>query len=76
MSLVQHVSALEGVDREPLADDVEDFEPIRRKISYDVIHPSQAVPDTKEEPGIPAYKQSGAIRIGNFSFAPSLLCHF
>ncbi|PWY75529.1 MFS transporter [Aspergillus heteromorphus CBS 117.55] len=61
MSLVQHVSSIEGVDREPdpLEDSLiitaipADFAPIHRKISYDVLQP-QAVPD--ETAKTPAYK--------------------
>lgn len=64
MSLVQHVSALEGTDRELAPDDPDDFHPIRRKISYDVIQPSQAVSATAQPVGIPAYKQSTIKRIG------------
>jgi hypothetical protein len=65
MSLVQHVSALDGVDREPEPDAAEDFVPIRRKISYDVLHePNEAVPVADQRPSTPAYKHSSAKRIG------------
>ncbi|KAJ5219677.1 hypothetical protein N7468_008881 [Penicillium chermesinum] len=63
MSLVQHVSALEGVDREPPQDDAGEVHSIRRKISYDVIQPSQAAAVAEQPPGIPAYKQSTAKRL-------------
>ncbi|PYH91378.1 MFS transporter [Aspergillus ellipticus CBS 707.79] len=65
MSLVQHVSSIEGVDREPEWDSLEDsltitpvpgdpFVPMHRKISYDVLLQPQAVPD--ETSRTPAYK--------------------
>ncbi|EAU37148.1 conserved hypothetical protein [Aspergillus terreus NIH2624] len=73
MSLVHHVSPLDGVDREPEpADDVTDttaidndldsLAPIRRKISYDVIQTSQP-PVVDDKSGTPAYKVSTATRI-------------
>ena len=65
MSLVQHVSALEGVDREPDPEITDDLVPIRRKISYDVFQPpSQAPPILEQIPGTPAYKHSLTKRIG------------
>ena len=67
MSLVQHVSAIDGVDREPEPDvaEAEDFVSIRRKISYDVLHPpNEAIPVADLRPGTPAYKHSSAKRIG------------
>ncbi|KAJ5961144.1 Major facilitator superfamily domain general substrate transporter [Penicillium vulpinum] len=66
MSLVQHVSVIDGVDREPEPDLVDDcdFTPIRRKISYDVLQPpSEAIPVAELLPGTPAYKHSPAKRI-------------
>ncbi|KAJ6186850.1 hypothetical protein N7519_001758 [Penicillium mononematosum] len=65
MSLVQHVSAIDGIDRELEPDLVEDYDfaPIRRKISYDVIQPSDAIPVAETRPGTPAYKHSSAKRI-------------
>ena len=64
MSLVQHVSALEGVDREPEPDLGDDWAPIRRKISYDVIQqPSQPAP-VAETPDTPAYNHSPLKRVG------------
>ncbi|KAJ5101395.1 Major facilitator superfamily domain general substrate transporter [Penicillium alfredii] len=64
MSLVQHVSALEGFDREPDPDAPDDFAPIRRTISYDVLQPpSQTVPVAVQRPGTPAYKHSDIKRI-------------
>lgn len=72
MSLVQHVSAIDGIDRElepDLVDDC-DFVPIRRKISYDVIQPpSDAIPVAETRPGTPAYKHSTTKRIGMSSSA-------
>ncbi|KAJ5299211.1 hypothetical protein N7476_010768 [Penicillium atrosanguineum] len=59
MSLVQHVSALEGVDFEPDPDVDEDFVPIARKISYDVLHPTYAASVVEAAPpATPAYKHS------------------
>ena len=73
MSLVQHVSALEGVDREPEPDEREDALPIRRKISYDVLQsPNQAPTITEQTPGTPAYKHSPAKRIGMKVDIPSI----
>ncbi|GFF65069.1 hypothetical protein CNMCM6936_003537 [Aspergillus lentulus] len=72
MSLVQHVSAIDGVDREiepDLRDDEtittyhdESLVPIRRKISYDVLHERQQ-PVIDDESGTPAYEVSTAIRL-------------
>jgi hypothetical protein len=65
MSLVQHVSVIDGVDREAEPDVAEDFVPIRRKISYDVLQPpTEAIPVAELRPGTPAYKHSPAKRIG------------
>jgi hypothetical protein len=71
MSLVQHVSAIDGIDRELEPDLVEDYDfaPIRRKISYDVIQPSDAIPVAETRPGTPAYKHSSTKRIGLCSSA-------
>ncbi|KAJ5435407.1 Major facilitator superfamily domain general substrate transporter [Penicillium cf. griseofulvum] len=66
MSLVQHISVINGVDCEPEPDLVDDcdFVPIRRQISYDVIQPpSEAIPVAELLPGTPAYKHSPAKRI-------------
>lgn len=66
MSLVQHVSVLEGIDREPEVEVGEDFHPIARKISYDVLQPpSQVVPVAEQTPAsTPAYKHSFSKRLG------------
>ncbi|KAJ5295020.1 hypothetical protein PENANT_c037G09580 [Penicillium antarcticum] len=64
MSLVQHVSVIDGVDREPEPDVAEDFVPIRRKISYDVLQPpTEGIPVAELRPGIPAYEHSPLRRI-------------
>ncbi|OOQ83449.1 putative MFS transporter [Penicillium brasilianum] len=64
MSLVQHVSAIEGVDHDPEAEIDEDFRPIARKISYDVLQtPSHPVPDEEQPPATPAYNVSAAKRL-------------
>ncbi|KAJ5116733.1 Major facilitator superfamily domain general substrate transporter [Penicillium angulare] len=69
MSLVQHVSAIEGIDREPEPDLGEDVLSIRRKISYDVLQPpSLLFPDAEAVPGIPAYKSSTFRRIAQVVF--------
>ncbi|KAL4918704.1 major facilitator superfamily domain-containing protein [Aspergillus aurantiobrunneus] len=69
MSLVQHVSALEGVDRvveaheeEPLDEAQAELEPIRRKISYDLFpQPVSAIEDISTTA---PYKVSTAKRLG------------
>ncbi|KAL3264956.1 hypothetical protein ABHI18_000233 [Aspergillus niger] len=69
MSLVQHVSAIEGVDREPEPQDDstiatavtgEPLTAIHRKISYDILQPP---PAPVEVAGTPAYKVSTAKRL-------------
>ena len=73
MSLVQHVSAIDGVDREPdLPDDEtittchdDAFVPIRRKISYDVL-PERQPAVTDDTSGTPAYKVPTAVRLGRY----------
>lgn len=65
MSLVQHVSVLEGIDREPESDIGEDLPSVRRKISYDVLQPSsQPAPVVEPAPGVPAYESSAPTRLG------------
>lgn len=75
MSLVQHVSAIEGVDREPEPDDdvtdttavtanLDSFAPIRRKISYDVFPAPSAPPETDDKHATAAYKVSDIRRLG------------
>lgn len=65
MSLVQHVSALEGIDREPEPDAVEEILcPVRRKISYDVLQPPSQSLAVDHVPGTPAYKHSPVKRFG------------
>ncbi|KAL2832487.1 major facilitator superfamily domain-containing protein [Aspergillus cavernicola] len=68
MSLVQHVSALEGVDRsletheeEPLDGVCDGFEPIKRKISYDLF--PQPISVVEDKAATPQYKVSTAKRI-------------
>ncbi|KAJ5771814.1 Major facilitator superfamily domain general substrate transporter [Penicillium odoratum] len=69
MSLVQHVSVLDGVDRELESDVGEDVRSIRRKISYDVLQPpSLPVPVVEPAPGVPAYKYSAPTRIAQVIF--------
>lgn len=64
MSLVQHLSAIDGIDREP-EDEGDDFHSIRRKLSYDVSQsPNESIPIAERRPGIPAYEQSPEKRIG------------
>lgn len=65
MSLVQHVSSLEGVDHEPEVEFIEEpLAPIRRRISYDVIQPPCQGADLEQIPGTPAYKHSAVKRFG------------
>lgn len=62
MSLVQHVSAIEGIDRSgnEIADDVRS---VGRRISYDVLQPPLAAPVAEQAPGTPAYNHSAAVRV-------------
>ena len=65
MSLAQHVSSLEGVDRDTEPDELDHFPPIRRMISYDVLQPPTShVPVADQRLGTPAYKHSTGKRIG------------
>ena len=67
MSLVQHVSSLEGVDHDREAQIDEDFTPIARKISYDVLQaPSQPIPIEEQPPATPAYKVSVTKRLSMY----------
>ncbi|KAJ5715403.1 Major facilitator superfamily domain general substrate transporter [Penicillium malachiteum] len=69
MSLVQHVSAIEGIDRDPELESREDALSIRRKISYDVLQTPSLTPAVAEQvPGTPAYKHSSAKRIAQVIF--------
>jgi hypothetical protein len=63
MSLAQHVSSNEGVDRELLEPSIgpECVHVVRRVLSYDVFPPSQV---EDEADHIPAYKVSAARRAG------------
>lgn len=73
MSLVQHVSAIDGVDREPEPDDettpttaatanLDALAPIRRKISYDVF--PAPPPEADDKHATAAYKVSDITRLG------------
>lgn len=66
MSLVQHVSSLDGVDRQDLLSSEEPANSIRRELSYDAF-PRKTSPKD-DELGIPAYKVSVAKRIGKIFF--------
>ncbi|KAI9044296.1 putative MFS transporter [Aspergillus affinis] len=71
MSLVQHVSAIDGVDREPEPDDdttdttvtanLDGLASIRRKISYDVFPPP--APEIDDKHATAAYKVSDIRRL-------------
>ena len=64
MSLVQHLSAIDGVDREPEADEGDDYISIRRKISYDVLQPpNEGIPVAELRPGSLAFDHSPSKRI-------------
>lgn len=63
MSLVQHVSSVDGVDCEPEPADLEGFEPIRRKISYDLF-PQQPPRPVDDKSGVAPYKVSNLRRGG------------
>ncbi|KAJ5151431.1 uncharacterized protein N7482_010683 [Penicillium canariense] len=69
MSLVQHVSSLEGVDHDPDAGIDEDFTPIARKISYDVLQaPSHTVPVDEQLPATAAYEVPVVKRLAQVAF--------
>ncbi|KAJ5156329.1 Major facilitator superfamily domain general substrate transporter [Penicillium capsulatum] len=69
MSLVQHVSALEGIDRDPEIDlSEESLPPIRRKISYSLIQSSCHGSDLEQTTGTPAYKHSPLKRFAQVGF--------
>ncbi|KAJ6023879.1 Major facilitator superfamily domain general substrate transporter [Penicillium herquei] len=69
MSLVQHVSVIEGIDKDPELESSEDILSIRRKISYDVLQTPSSTPAVAEQvPGTPAYKHSPAKRIAQVIF--------
>lgn len=63
MSLVQHVSSIDGVDREHVPSSQEPAGSIRRQLSYDAF-PRKTNPKD-DQVGIPAYKVSVAKRVGN-----------
>lgn len=66
MSLVQHLSSVEGTDHDPEADFQYNGPVIARKISYDVLQPpSQPVPVEEQLPATPAYKVSASRRLGH-----------
>lgn len=71
MSLVQHLSAIDGIDREA-EDESDEFPSIRRKLSYDVSQsPNESIPIAERRPGIPPYEQSPKMRIGTSHLPPS-----
>ena len=64
---MQHVSALEGVDREPDPDLDDDFAPIARKISYDVLYPTHDASVAEQAPqATPAYNYPTVKRGGMY----------
>lgn len=68
MSLVQHLSSVEGIDHDPEPDIVDELPVIGRKISYDVLQPqSRVVPVAEQPPATPAYKVSTPRRLGTYS---------
>ncbi|RAL13714.1 putative MFS transporter [Aspergillus homomorphus CBS 101889] len=84
MSLVQHVSAIEGADREPDPHDdstvitavtSEHYGSIRRKISYDFFPPPQPTIDEEVHSGTPAYKVPTAKRLAQVAVT-ILACWF
>ncbi|KAI0484365.1 amino acid transporter [Xylariaceae sp. FL0804] len=75
MSLAQHVTATEGVDRD-LADDDTLSKGLWRPLSYDPVPPTEG-PDSQDLeplPHIPAYKVSNAQRIAQVVFGAVLCC--
>ncbi|RAK81315.1 putative MFS transporter [Aspergillus fijiensis CBS 313.89] len=84
MSLVQHVSAIEGADREPDPHDdstittavtSEHYGSIRRKISYDFFPPPQPPIEEELHSGTPAYKVPTATRLAQVAVT-ILACWF
>ncbi|KAJ5691944.1 hypothetical protein N7462_001367 [Penicillium macrosclerotiorum] len=56
MSLVQHVSAHEGIDHDPASPSGELSSPVARQIHYDFLRPQPPV--VTQQPAIPAYRYS------------------
>ncbi|RAH82850.1 MFS general substrate transporter [Aspergillus japonicus CBS 114.51] len=84
MSLVQHVSAIEGADREPDPHDdstittavtSEHYGSIRRKISYDFFPPPPPPIEEELHSGTPAYKVPTATRLAQVAVT-ILACWF
>ncbi|PYH47176.1 putative MFS transporter [Aspergillus saccharolyticus JOP 1030-1] len=85
MSLVQHVSAIEGADREPEPYDdstittavtsEQHYGSIRRKISYDIFPPPQPAIEEELHSGTPAYKVPTAKRLAQVAVT-ILACWF
>ncbi|KAJ9231260.1 hypothetical protein DTO166G5_6882 [Paecilomyces variotii] len=73
MSLVQHVSSIDGVDREHVPSSQEPAGSIRRQLSYDAF-PRKTNPKD-DQVGIPAYKVSVAKRVAQVT-ATILACWF
>lgn len=78
MSLAQHVTSLEGVDREPIdADDDDELSKSTwRRLSYDAFAPVEDIYQEQEPlPHIAAYKVSNAKRIGSSLSLPHAVSH-
>lgn len=76
MSLAQHVTATEGLDREDYQDDDDDCsEPTWRRLSYDAFAPIENTAILEIDPTPPhiaAYKTSPAKRVGKKKPDPHL----
>lgn len=66
MSLVQHLSATDGVDRVPEPTYPEQTKTVRRVLSYDAFPQEPEPVEYKSEPELAPYKVSTAKRIGEF----------
>ena len=69
MSLAQHVTATEGVDREPIGqqDEEEASQSTWRRLSFDAFAPVENFYQEQEpKPHIAAYKVSNARRVGKW----------
>lgn len=62
MSLVRHISPIEGVDRDHVPSSQEPYKPIRRQLSYDAF--PQPADSAQDKARIAAYKASVSKRLG------------
>ncbi|KAI0134025.1 major facilitator superfamily domain-containing protein [Xylariales sp. AK1849] len=76
MSLAQHVTAIEGVDREDQQDDDSVSYPTWRRLSYDAFAPvdHNAILELVPTPHVAAYKTSPARRVAQVAFTVLVCC--